>query len=129
MYAIVYYKETLIRPLGAGLTGVGFRCNWAYCLHDIVSILLGTPAMEDCLGNAQQSTLDSKSFTPYFFIFAPLPFNFKKHTVWGYGFTDLKINTGSSISRSEMKSLVAIFVGPIQYIEIPLGAAFCFDDC
>ncbi len=37
--------------------------------------------------------------------------------------------TGSSICRSEMKSLVAIFVGPIQYIEIPLVLASLFDEC
>ncbi len=45
------------------------------------------------------------------------------------GTTDLKIKTGSSIYRSEMKSFAAILVGPIQYIEISLGAAFSFDDC
>ena len=28
-----------------------------------------------------------------------------------------------------MKLLAAILVGPIQYIEIPLGTAFVFDDC
>ncbi len=43
--------------------------------------------------------------------------------------TDLKIETGSSIYRSETKSLAAILVGLIQYIEISLGAAFSFDDC
>ncbi len=37
--------------------------------------------------------------------------------------TDLK-KTGSSICRSEMKSLVTILVGPIQYNEISLGTAF-----
>ncbi len=31
--------------------------------------------------------------------------------------------------RSEMKSCAAILVGPIQYIEIPLGTDFFFDDC
>ncbi len=43
--------------------------------------------------------------------------------------TDLKIKTGSSICRSEMKSLAAILVSPIQCIEILLGAAYFFDDC
>ncbi len=38
--------------------------------------------------------------------------------------TELKIKSGSSIFGSEMKSLVAILVVPIKYIEIPLGAAF-----
>ena len=28
-----------------------------------------------------------------------------------------------------MKSFAAILVGPIQYIEIPLGTAFFFNDC
>ena len=44
-------------------------------------------------------------------------------------YTGLKIKTGSSKSCSEMKSLAAILVGPIQYIEIPLRTAFCIDDC
>ncbi len=47
--------------------------------------------------------------------------------------TDVNIQTGSSIWRSEMKSLAAILVSQIQYIEFPLGAAFFllffFDDC
>ncbi len=44
-------------------------------------------------------------------------------------FIDLKIKTGSSICRSQMKSLAAILEGPIQYIEITLvGSAFFYDD-
>ncbi len=42
--------------------------------------------------------------------------------------TDLKIKTESSICRSDMKSFANILVGPIQCIEISLGATF-FDDC
>ncbi len=42
--------------------------------------------------------------------------------------TDLKIKTGSSICYSEMKSMAAILAGLIQYMEIPLGAAFFYDD-
>ena len=45
--------------------------------------------------------------------------------LWG-NFIDLKMKTGSSIFCSEMKSFAAILVGLIQYIEIPLGAAFFF---
>ena len=42
---------------------------------------------------------------------------------------DLEVKTGSSIRRSEMKSLAAMLEGPIQYIEIPLGCAFFLLDC
>ncbi len=37
---------------------------------------------------------------------------------------DLKMNTGSGMAHSEMKSLVAILKGLIQYIEILLGCYF-----
>ena len=43
--------------------------------------------------------------------------------------TDLKSKTGSSICRFEMRSLAAILEGPIQYIDISLGAPVFFDDC
>ncbi len=43
--------------------------------------------------------------------------------------TNLRIKTGSSIRRSEMKSLAAILRGFIQCIECPPGCAFFFDDC
>ncbi len=43
--------------------------------------------------------------------------------------TDVNIQTGSSIWRSEMKSLAVILVSQIQYIEFPIGVAFFFDDC
>ncbi len=44
-------------------------------------------------------------------------------------YIDLKIKTGLSICRSEMKSLAAILEGSIQYIEIPLRWDFFLDDC
>ncbi len=39
------------------------------------------------------------------------------------------MKTGSSICRSEMKSVSAILKGPIRLFEIALGCALLLDDC